>query len=66
MEYWSDGFRKVEKRIIDKIHLNREVKKISINNEITLKNNIPLFHRSIIPWPRPACPDIIGAGRSGL
>jgi len=47
------GFGEIEKQIIDKIHLDRELKKISINNEIPLKNNIPLFYRSIIPWPRP-------------
>jgi len=27
MEYWSDGFGKIKRRIIDKIHLDREVKK---------------------------------------
>jgi len=46
MECWSDGFRKIEKRVIDKIHLDREVKKISINNEIPLKTT---FHYPIVP-----------------
>jgi len=53
----------MEKWIIDKIHLDLTGKlKILINNEIPLKTNIPLFHRSIIPCP-PASPESRKTGR---
>lgn len=41
----------METWIIDKIHLDREIKNIDYY-EIPLKTNIPLFHRSIIPCVR--------------
>jgi len=44
------GFGKTVKWVIDKIYLDRVVKN-SINNKISLKTNIPLFHHSIIFTP---------------
>ena len=45
------GFGKMEKWVIDKIHLDKEGKTFT-NNGISLKNNIPIFHHSIIPCVR--------------
>jgi hypothetical protein len=49
LEYWNDGimgFGKMEKRVIDKIHFDSEVK--NIQNELNLfenqYSNIPFFH----------------------
>jgi len=56
LEYWNDGivgFGKLEKWVIDKIHLDNDLDnegRIFIKkNAIPLKTNIPLFHPSIIP-----------------
>ena len=55
LEYWNDGivgFGKMEKWVIDKIHIDNDLDNegiIFINNAIPLKTNIPLFHPSIIP-----------------
>ena len=54
LEYWNDGivgFGKLEKWVIDKIHLDNDLDdegRIFINNSIPLKTNIPSFHPSII------------------
>ena len=51
LEYRNDGivgFGKMEKWVIDRIHLDNKGR-IFINNAIPLKTNIPLFHPSIIP-----------------
>jgi len=53
LEYWNDGvmgFGKTGKWVIDKIYLNRIVKKI-VNNKIPLKSNMLLFQHSIIFIP---------------
>ena len=53
-EGWNGivGFGKMEKWVIDKIHIDNDLDNegiIFINNAIPLKTNIPLFHPSIIP-----------------
>ncbi|MBW1797328.1 MAG: hypothetical protein JRJ21_02740 [Deltaproteobacteria bacterium] len=58
LEYWNNGivgFGKLEKWVIDKIHLDNDLDdegRIFINNSIPLKTNIPSFHPSIIPCVR--------------
>jgi hypothetical protein len=46
------GFGKMERWVIEKIHLGNDPDKkgiIFINDTIPLKANIPLFHPSIVP-----------------
>jgi len=54
LEYWNDGVMglgKTGKWVIDKIYLDRIVKKKIINNKIPLKTNSSLFQHSIIFIP---------------